>query len=74
MEGEQVRDAVRLLRRDQCGEARSRRDLVEDALSLPASWGQQTDLGSRNALKTIDTKLLPAFFLNVSLCLDDDGG
>jgi hypothetical protein len=73
MEGKQVRHAMRTLRRDQCSEARSRWDLVEDALALAASWGQQTGLSSRNALKTIDAKLLPAFLLDVSLRLVDDG-
>ena len=73
MKSEQIRHTVGLLSRNQCGEAGSRRDLVEDALPLPASWGQQAGLGPCDALETIGAKLLPALFLNVSLCLVDDG-
>jgi hypothetical protein len=47
---------------------------MEDALSLPASWSKQAGLGARNAFKPIDTKLLSALLLNVSLRLADDGG
>jgi hypothetical protein len=61
------------LRRDQGSEARSRGNLVEDALTLAASGGQQTSLRSRDALQAIDAKLLSAFLLDVILCLADDG-
>ena len=73
MKSKQIRHTVGVLSRNQCGKKDSRRDLVKDALSFPASWSQQTGLGPRDAFETIDAKLLSALFLNVSLCLIDDG-